>query len=80
MRFLDLSQPINEGIPVYPGDPLFESRPFAFTGRVTSSALISGRTSTRRFIIFSTAKRSIPFPRISFLGKRHVLISRLLSD
>ena len=29
MRFLDLSQPINEGIPVYPGDPLFESRPFA---------------------------------------------------
>ena len=29
MRYLDLSQPINEGIPVYPGDPLFESRPFA---------------------------------------------------
>ena len=29
MRFLDLSQPMNEGIPVYPGDPLFESRPFA---------------------------------------------------
>ena len=29
MRFLDLTQPINEGIPVYPGDPLFESRPFA---------------------------------------------------
>ena len=29
MRFLDLTRPINEGIPVYPGDPLFESRPFA---------------------------------------------------
>jgi len=27
--WIDLSRPIVEGVPVYPGDPLFQSRPFA---------------------------------------------------
>ena len=29
MRILDLTQPMEEGMPVYPGDPLFRSRPAA---------------------------------------------------
>lgn len=28
-RWIDLTRPLREGIPVYPGDPLFQARPFA---------------------------------------------------
>lgn len=28
-RWVDLTRPLREGIPVYPGDPLFQARPFA---------------------------------------------------
>ena len=29
MRVIDLTQPMKEGMPVYPGDPLFRTRPVA---------------------------------------------------
>lgn len=28
-RWIDLTRPLREGVPVYPGDPLFQARPFA---------------------------------------------------
>ncbi len=79
MRVLDLTQPMREGMPVYPGDPLFRARPAADHGtdgfRVTELAL-GTHTGTHLdfpFHFFEDGERAEAFGPEMFFLKAAVL-------
>lgn len=77
--WLDLSRPIVEGSPVYPGDPLFSARPFAecatdgFRGTLFSFGSHLGTHLDFPFHYFVDGETLDAFPVDFFFGKTAVL-------
>ena len=78
-RWIDLTRPLGEGIPVYPGDPLFQARPFAehttdgFRGTRWAFGSHTGTHLDAPFHYFVDGETLDSFPVDFFVGDAAVL-------
>ena len=78
-RWVDLTRPLREGIPVYPGDPLFQARPFAehttdgFRGTRWAFGSHTGTHLDAPFHYFVDGETLDSFPVDFFVGDAAVL-------
>ncbi len=78
-RWVDLTRPLCEGIPVYPGDPLFQARPFAehatdgFRGTRWAFGSHTGTHLDAPFHYFVDGETLDSFPVDFFVGDAAVL-------
>ena len=78
-RWIDLTRPLGEGIPVYPGDPLFQARPFAehstdgFRGTRWAFGSHTGTHLDAPFHYFVDGETLDSFPIDFFVGDAAVL-------
>ena len=78
-RWVDLTRPLREGIPVYPGDPLFQARPFAehstdgFRGTRWAFGSHTGTHLDAPFHYFVDGETLDSFPIDFFVGDAAVL-------